>query len=278
MPNSVEIYLRRKNKVIVEAGKETQNNLPHIGTILKNIEGMGYSFSKNLIDVLATKTLDELQTFYLDLVPVLKYLRGNHVKHNPMYSNFPKQVMETNAAELYINAIVHYWSGGKLFPHHEKQERLPLFEQGKIQFIDVGSKDEFNEIFTNLMLSKTSISQTDKDDLIWFFKNVSNYSNFLPKEIPLKENAALVGKLILKESPLATASDLSGYFKTATDVLRLITAMSDGDISLASNTKFRSFKRGERRILLDLLENCGNIEEDMLVQHKKATQCRKRTG
>jgi hypothetical protein len=161
MPNSVEIYLRRKNKVIVEAGKEAQNNLPHIGTILKYVEDMGYSFSKNLIDALATKTLDELQNFYLDLVPVLKYLRGNHVKHNPMYSNFPKQVMETNAAKLYINAIVHYWSGGELFPHHEKQERLPLFEQGKIQFIDVGSKDEFNAIFTNLILSKTSISQAD---------------------------------------------------------------------------------------------------------------------
>ena len=40
--------------------------------------------------------------------------------------------------------------------------------------------------------------------------------------------------------------------------------MSDGDISLASNTKFRSFRRKERRILLELLQNCGAIEEDMV--------------
>ena len=265
MNNSVEIYMRRKNKVIVEAGNEIQDTLPHIGTILKYVEGMGYSFSKALIAALKTKTKDELKSFYLELVPVLKYLRGNHVKHNPMYSNFPKQVMETSEAELYINAIVHYWSGGKLFPYHEKQERLPLFEQGKIQFIDSGNADDFNAIFTNLMLSKTSISQTDKNDLTWFFKNITHYSRFLPKEIPLKENVALIGRLILEESPLVASGDLSQYFKTATDVLRLITAMSDGDISLASNTKFRSFKRKERKVLLELLENCGNIEEDMLL-------------
>jgi hypothetical protein len=43
--------------------------------------------------------------------------------------------------------------------------------------------------------------------------------------------------------------------------------MSDGDISLATNSKFRSFKRKERRLLLELLQNCGEIEEDML-RHK----------
>ena len=85
-----------------------------------------------------------------------------------------------------------------------------------------------------------------------------------PDEIPLKENAALIGKLYLEYNPIATAKEIQRFFKTATDVLRLITAMSDGDVSLAANTKFRSFKRRERRILMELLENCGHLEEDML--------------
>ncbi len=85
-----------------------------------------------------------------------------------------------------------------------------------------------------------------------------------PDEIPLKENVALIGKIYVESNPLATADKLQKYFKTATDVLRLITAMSDGDISLATNTKYRSFKRKERRLLLELLDNCGNIQEDML--------------
>ena len=58
--------------------------------------------------------------------------------------------------------------------------------------------------------------------------------------------------------------DLSPYFKTATDVLRLATAMSGGDVSLKDDSKFRSFKRSERKFLLGLLEVIPNKVEDML--------------
>ena len=70
--------------------------------------------------------------------------------------------------------------------------------------------------------------------------------------------------MYLENNSNASAKDIQKYFKTATDVLRLITALSNGDISLASNTKFRNFKRRERRIIMELLQNCGSIEEDML--------------
>ena len=262
-----EIYLRRKNKIIINIGTESPENIQntqYIGTILKNIETLGYSFSKDLIDILQTKSQSEIQAFYLEIIPVLKKSVGAHVKYVPVYPNFPQQVMETSEAELYINAIIHYWAGGKLFPNYEIKERLPLFENNKIKYITVGNEDDFNGIFTNLMQSKTSILETDKEDLSWFFKNNSDYAKILPKETPLKENVALIGKLILEESPISSSKDICNYFKTATDVLRLITAMSDGDISLAGNTKFRSFKRKERRIILEILDNCGNIEEDML--------------
>ena len=258
-----EIYLRRKGKLIIEPAVENNENLQYAATIMKNIEGLGYSFSKDLIDLLKGKTKDELQAFYLETFPLLKKSVGAHVPYNLMYPNFPQQVMDMCESALYINAVIHYWSGGTLFPAYGKAERLPLFEDNKVTFIDVGNEEDFNKIFTNLMSSKTSISQTDKEDLIWFIKNNVGYGKYMPKEIPLKENAALIGKLILEESPLPSVNDVSLYFKTATDVLRLITSMSDGDISLASNTKFRSFKRKERRILLGLLENCGNMEEDM---------------
>ena len=44
------------------------------------------------------------------------------------------------------------------------------------------------------------------------------------------------------------------YLKTSTDVLRVAVVMSGGDVSLAANTKFRRFKRPERRFILDALE------------------------
>lgn len=256
-----EILLRRKNKVIVEKGNATEPNNQYIVTIMKNVEALGYTFSKELFETLQTLAKDELQKFYLELIPMLKKLVGADVVYKPMYPNFPESVMETDYSELFLNAIIHYWSGGTLYPNEEKNERLPLFEETKVKVIDLGTVEDLHTVFNNLCQSKTSISQTDKEDLEWLFKNMQ--VKFLD-EIPLKENVALIGKLYLENYPLVTARDIQKYFKTATDILRLITAMSDGDISLATNTKFRSFKRKERRLLLELLQNCGAIEEDML--------------
>lgn len=256
-----EILLRRKNKVIVERGNEVNPNSQYIATIIKNIEALGYTFSKELFEVLQTLSRDDLQKFYLEIVPMLKKLVGADVVYKPMYPNFPESVMEADYVDLFINAIVHYWSDGTLYPNEKREERLPLFDITKIKIIDIGTVEDLHEIFNNLCQSKTSISQTDKEDFEWIFKNMQvKFSG----EIPLKENVALIGKLYLENYPLATSKDIQKYFKTATDVLRLITAMSDGDISLATNTKFRSFKRKERRLLLELLQNCGGIEEDML--------------
>lgn len=256
-----EILLRRKNKVIVEKGSETNPNNQYIITIMKNIEALGYTFSKELFGVLQTLSKEELQKFYLELIPMLKKLVGADVVYKPMYPNFPESVMEADYIELFINAIIHYWSGGMLYPNEEKNERLPLFDETKVKVIDLGYKEDLQNIFNNLCQSKTSISQTDKEDIERIFKNTQVK---FPDEVPLKENVALIGKLYLENYSLATAKDIQKYFKTATDVLRLITAMSDGDINLAANTKFRSFRRKERRMLLELLQGCGSIEEDML--------------
>jgi len=259
-----EILLRRKNKIIVKRGNESEPNNQYIVTICKNIESLGYTFSENLFEQLQTLSKDELQKFYLELVPELKKLIGADVVYKPMYPNFPESVMNADYIDLFINAIIHYWSEGKLYPYEEKKERLPLFDETRIKVIDLGTEEDLLDIFKNLVSSKTSISQSDKEDLESLFKNGFGTAGNLPDEIPLKENTALIGKLYLECNPLAKAADVQKYFKTATDILRLVTAMSDGDISLSTNTKYRSFKRKERRILLELLQNCGAIEEDML--------------
>lgn len=256
-----EILLRRKTKFILEKGDATEPNNQYVATIMKNVEALGYTFSKELFETLQTLQPLYLNRFYKELIPMLKEMVGANVKYNPFYRNFPEEVMSMSDTELFINAIVAYWTDCTVLIREDEQERLPLLESPNLKVIDLGTVEDIHEIFNNLCQSKTSISQTDKEDLEWIFKNMQVK---FPDEIPLKENVALVGKLYLENYPLATSKDIQKYFKTATDVLRLITAMSDGDISLAENTKFRSFKRKERRLLLELLQGCGYIEEDML--------------
>ena len=256
-----EIVLRRRNKLTISNGEATQPNIPFISTMLKNIENLGYTFSADVIDVLKTLPKKSLEDFYLELVPMLKNMVGADVKYHPMYPNFPQSVMEKEEAELYLNAIIHYISGGTLYPAEKKSERLPLFEDGKVKVLHLAAEDELQDIFTLLCASKTSISDSDKADL----KQIMEYGNVtMPDEIPLKENVAVICKVYLENAAIPVARDIQKYFKTSTDVLRLVTAMSDGDVSLSTNCKFRSFKRKERRIFMELLENCGNLEEDML--------------
>ena len=259
-----EILLRRKNKLILAAGNATVANYRYISTIMKNIEPLGYIFSKDVFDVLRTYSDNELVEFYIGLRDILMGLVGADVVYKPMYEDFPQGVMGADISELYINAMLHYWSNGRLYPgqHCKKvNDRLPLFDETVVRVITLGCIDDVRQMFENICKSKTSLSKTDKEDVAYLFGHVNMK---MPDEIPHKENAAYIAALYLQKNPLADVSELSKYIKTATDVLRLCTAMSSGDVSLAENTRYRSFTRRQRRMIMELLSGCPNIYEDML--------------
>lgn len=259
-----EILLRRKNKVILGIGTAKVANDRCITTIMKNIEELGYTFSREVFDVLRTYSVNELTEFYLELKAALMKLKGANVVYMPMYADFPKGVMDAHFSELYINAMVHYWSDGILYPkNHRKRvnDRLPLFDETKVKVLQLGSEADVRQIFDNICTSRTSISRTDREDIAYLFETENMK---LPDNIPHKENAAYISALYLQKNPLARVSGLRKYIKTATDVLRLVTAMSDGDVSLAENTRYKSFTRRQRRMIMELLSGCPNIEEDML--------------
>lgn len=127
-----EILLRRKNQLVLENAnptyEQTDSEKAMVGAILKNVQSLGFTFARDVLEILFHYNRAELESFYRDLIPELKKLVGADVQYNPMYPNFPQQVMEASDVELFINAIVHYWSFGTLLPQYEKQERLPLID------------------------------------------------------------------------------------------------------------------------------------------------------
>lgn len=269
MENSVfNIILRRKNRVFINdddmlkslSAATGEKNKQIVATMNKSIEVFGYTMSEALFDKLVHMKAKSREVVYDVLVNGLKEITGADRVYNPMYPNFPESVMEKDDFELYFNAIVHYWSFGTLLPYEEKEERAPLFNTAKVKVLEAGSFDDLNDIFNNLCASKTSLSKSDVDDMI-FVLNSAKVT--LPDEIPYKENAACICRLLVDTGVDTDGSLCKKYVKAATDVLRLVTAMSDGDVSLAENTKFRNLKRSERRIIMNLLAGCGNAAEDM---------------
>ncbi|NOU99407.1 TerD family protein [Paenibacillus planticolens] len=254
------IYLRRNRKLIVHPG-HSRLPLTYMATAMKNIEYLGFTFSKELMEVLQTLSIEMFTELYHQLAKDLKSIVGANVIFKPMYPDFPKQVMLASTAELYINAMCHYLTFQ--LPEHVALDRFPLLDQVDLEVIDLGSSEDFDRVIRNLIEAKGSISESDREDIEWVISTSDDLSTVLPDEIPMKENVGFVIGALLKYEK-ANIKHIAKYMKTATDVLRLAVALSDGDVSLATNTKFRKFKRPERRLLLELLEQCGNRVEDML--------------
>lgn len=260
-----EILLRRKNHIYLEKEPETgtENQSVRVLTMMKNMENLGYTFSKELYEFLCIMERGALDEFYLELAALLKERVGAEHVWNPMYPNFPQEVMEKSQAELYGNAIMHYWSEGQLFPSGRKRERLPLFDETKVTVLTLGTKEELMEIFRNLASANGSLSEQDLQDIRWCFSNMPEVAHWLPEMIPNRENAAYIGACFLESCPLLETSVLRPYIRTAADVLRLVAALSDGDVSLKKKVHFKSFRRRERRILMELLAESSGLLEEM---------------
>jgi hypothetical protein len=265
-----EILIRRRNSIIIPKPKvlNKKNTTNLIATINKNLEtGFGYILSKDCLKELQYIDKDQLKDFYNTIVDALKKNLPQK-RYTPMYKNFPSQVMSMDEAELYFNAIMHYTGdiiGKRITPVYEEQERNPLFENTDVTILKYADNLNLVEIYKNLILSKTSISQQDKEDIvtILFFSDITLT---IQEDIPHKENLAFFSKILIeRKKPLNT-----NWFKNATDILRLSVALSNGDVSLSEKTKFKNFKRYERRnilALLDILDN-SNIIQDM-ARHKQ---------
>ncbi len=259
-----KLLIRRGRKALVEP---TTNAKPAeeavLAAFVENLKSVGYEPTPALIDVCATLSIADFETLHNWLMPTLKELRG-YKPFTPMYPNFPRQVMDASKAALYLNALRHYITSGRWLPDLQKDKREPLNERGNLQKIDLCSGDEPERIFRNLISANSSLSKQDKEDLrslVHYFD--SQVFDLIPDTIPNRENKAHFLAQVLTKGERATGLT-ARLCTTATDVLRLAVAMSDGDVSLAAPCKFRSFKRSERKGLLNILESQKNIQEDML--------------
>ena len=294
------IYLRRYNKIVLNDSTNIEDNSDLINATLGNIADLGYTLSGEIVNTMSNINESQIVDLYSFLENNLEGLVGGNVKHVPLFKNFPNGVPDHNeylfermigfmesdqgindskpeyqvlSCGHAINTNVFDMSDYGACPICQKhitdetpEKELPaLNEITPLKIIDLGSKKELNSIFTNLLSSQTSLSQQDKEDVETFFEVIyesgKNISNIIPDEIPLKENVAFI--VTMYDKFYNDISVVEKYAKTSTDVLRMITALSGGDISLKDNSLFKNFKRKDRKMFLSVLDKF-NCSEDML--------------
>ncbi|MDY3552901.1 TerD family protein [Gemmata sp. JC717] len=255
------LYLRRRSKVTLPEGTGA-TPLNVLAALQKNLETLGFLLAADVTDALGLLSPIQVDAFYQRLIKDLRSMVGAHRQFKPMYPNFPAQVMEMTEAELYFRAITHYRTLKR--PEFEAEERAGLADKPKYRIIRLGSRADFESIFTLLAKSKSPFSPQDQEDVKWFVAQYRDgIKRLLPEQIPCKENLGLLGAALLRHTSDADAV-LGGHVKTATDVLRIAVAVSGGDVSLAAACKFGKFRRSERALLLGWIERAANRTEDML--------------
>lgn len=256
---SIDAMNIRKDNNVFQKSNSVSN------TFFANLHSLGYIPNADLYATVCKMNDEDIISLYKEVIPQIKNSIGVR-KYKPMYPNFPKQVIEASKEELFINALVHYWSDGQIIPDYEVEERFPLYEKTKVHTLGVWDENDLCLFFQRKMASAVALSTTDKTSIADFLKEYGNA--FIPDEMPNKENKCFVlGNIFKADFPIKDKSAiLKTHILTATDLLRVIVALSGGEVSLEGKIRIVNFARSERKIflsILDGLKNKKNVLEDM---------------
>lgn len=186
---------------------------------------------------------------------------------SPIWPNFPDDAMKADLVDLYVVNFLNYLTCGEWQPDFDPTKFCPALDRSHLPAVKQIPACDEEEIYRYSVQSITGHSPLSPDEASCVFDTLMHDIDFTselmdrmkPKHIPCKENLALYVSRIVSRPEWREQACFQD-FKSSTDVLRLAAAMSDQDVSLSKTPKFRNFKRGERRQLLELLEHTDKNE------------------
>lgn len=286
MKKTTEILLRRCSTLILNAPKlsgipkeERDKNLCLIASVDANIRRLGYCLSENAIHALADTPTVKVIEKAKELETTLRHLKGDDLDFEPMYPNFPSEVMQMNEVVLYFNAVMHYmerdlhYLGIDVKTEPEAKEYrlpLPVDKNQKLQTIVTGNENEINMIIRDLLWSNISYSTQDKEDLEALLIENKGWEKDIPERMENKENMATLCSILMKENQ--NRNLISNILRSATDVMRVYAAISGGDVSLSKKPHFKAIPRKDRRLFLGLIERDKFAFEQMSMRPEEFKQ------
>ena len=205
-----------------------------------------------------------------EIVESVKEIKGDHVRHNTYFKDFPNNVPDTlefwaeliektygsvENAPLFINLLELDGYGSY---NHSYEEMLAAHEQfvpngkEKLTTLNLGGslEEEVYKLYGELAGSKVPANGDDRDLL----KRLAELCVDLAQpEVPVRENKAIINAVRVEYNVPILAD-------TVTDVLRLAVQLSDGDVTLETKPKFKSFPNKTRVLLLDALDRIAENE------------------
>lgn len=251
-----QIAFNKLNAVVATSDVEVKNDAFNIKVIsfVNEMHNFGFLVTKDLYQYLSS--LDEVTSVAVckEVLSLAKESVGSHVAMKAFYPNFPRQVMEASDAELFINAILHYWTLGTWKPEYVEEKRPDLAEENPKTEISLVSMEDVKAYFFRILASKNSIPASLVDFVEMGIEE--GWAAEYKGEIPFKETLCRVATALVKQG-----QSINGVVATTTDVLRVMAALSESDIELKTKVRFKSLNRKTRRALVSALEEVINISD-----------------
>ena len=235
-----------------------------VKTFQAELLSKGYLLSRDLEDALSNLDTASVQEIAVSALKAVRELQGDNVRHRVMYPGFPDEVMEMDDVDLLSNAITHYMTFGTWLPTTNMPEEFRGWNPDDFEFTTLSLLDaeEYKNLFCQIAYSADSISETDANVLMYGLTN-GDAPELDTTQIRHREIFARYVAHCLKNG-----QDINVEGATSVDVLRIATALSDGDVSLAENTRFKNQPKKVRRFLTRLLARVYR-EEDVLRHEEK---------
>jgi stress response protein SCP2 len=273
----IEIGLNRAKLLAVNLKSGTSKKLKAI--FLAELANLGYRIENP--ELLNDSVFENFDL----IIDTLTKMKGGDVKYVPLFSGFPNKVDYDNDVLIatFGGLIDKFgynicdWAVGLANFDGLISSRPQTDEELSEGIADQKSrKSDKHAEWTSLKVSndiegdvrkylagslyaKSSIKETLKDD-IEFLINHYGLEFLDASKVVFKEIKSYVMKYLWNKGDYET---LSKFIGTPTDILRMFAAITDSDISLAENIKFPKLSRPQRRFVLENIEKCSNIAENL---------------
>lgn len=244
---------------------------------------VGFTCSPALLERLSGLPGEQVIDLGLRVLAAVRHLVGDHVEHNAYFVDFPRNVPDTLDfwAGLLREAMLDPVAASRLQPGLLNLLDLPRYGSyqhtyadllaahaalvplagDRVTVLDLGGslQQEARELYLSLAGSEVPLAA---EDLTALRALAAFCADEQPERVPVRENRAVINEVRL-------ASGQALLVETVTDVLRLACACSGGDVTLATPSRLRSFRRAERRILLAALDAVPAAKHGDVLRHRE---------
>lgn len=238
------------------SGSKTKLDVSILGTLFNNLSYYGYVLSKEATAQLIKLTDNQAKEWWASVEPFIKEVTGasKRMDRFVVYKNFPRECLEMSQCEYWVKQILMYIGCPNEYFTETEEARDKIFEKVTLKVLQPAKADSLQTIYRGLLQNPARWTE-EQYSWVRYFVVHQKYPLDV-KLVPFKENLVKILAEVIQ-------NNLDVVMSSATDVLRLAVALSDGDVTFKTNTKFRNFPRSQRRFLLKQLEGCGNLEEDV---------------